>query len=99
MDYINFTLMVDNWLPSFDMKEQKKIDKKVEEQMATILADLKAQKNMISAVTEADFEAHREFLARMNQLPSDGWQHLLNIIDACVGCGSVNRSVPPVPSV
>lgn len=43
-DYINVTLMVDNWLPAFDM----------EEQVAAVLNDLKARKKMISPVTEGD---------------------------------------------
>ena len=40
VDYIHVILMVDNWLPGFDMGEQKKLDKKVDEQLATILHDL-----------------------------------------------------------
>ena len=36
--------MVDNWLPSFDMEEQKVLDKKVEEHIAVILADLNAKR-------------------------------------------------------
>ena len=40
-DYINVVLMVDNWLPSFDMEEQKHMDKNVEGQMDKILGDLK----------------------------------------------------------
>ena len=53
VNYINVIMMVDNWRPGFDMNEQKKIDKKVEENMATILADLDSHKNMISEVTDA----------------------------------------------
>ena len=79
VDYINVVQMVDNWLPGFDMEEQKKLDKNVEGQMAAILADLNERKHMISPVTEADREAHRQFLARMQQMPADAWQHLLRV--------------------
>lgn len=44
VNYINVLLMVDNWLPSFDMDEQQKIDKKVEEQIAVIQTEIRAQK-------------------------------------------------------
>ena len=58
--YINVIVMVDNWLPSFDMDEQKKLDKHIEENMAAILADLAACRNRIAEVTDADRTAHRQ---------------------------------------
>ena len=44
VSYINVIMMVDNWLPGFDMNEQKKIDKGIDENLAVILADLNARK-------------------------------------------------------
>ncbi len=73
VNYINVIMMADNWLPGFDMNEQKKIDKKVEENMAVILADLAAHKSIISEVTDADRAAHQQFLGRMSQMPVDAW--------------------------
>lgn len=81
-DYINVIMMADNWLPSFDMEEQKKIDKKVEEHMDEILADLKVRKRMISEVTDIDRAAHQQSADRMSQMPSDAWQHLIRVTDA-----------------
>ena len=40
--YINVVLMADNWLPAFDMEEQKRLDKQVEAQLSVIRADLDA---------------------------------------------------------
>lgn len=94
VNYINVIVMVDNWLPGFDMNEQKKIDKKVEENMAVILDDLAARKNMISEVTDTDRAAHQQFLDRMNQMPADVWQHLLRVTENCVGCGTCERVCP-----
>lgn len=92
--YINVIKMVDNWLPGFDMDEQKKIDKKIEDHMEVILADLAARRNMISEVTDADRTAHNQFLERMGQMPADAWQHLLRVTEGCVGCGVCERVCP-----
>lgn len=54
VSYINVILMVDNWLPSFDMEQQRKIDKNVEGQLDVILHDLDARKKRIAKVTEDD---------------------------------------------
>ena len=94
VSYINVIMMVDNWLPGFDMEEQKKIDKHVEEQLAAILADLKARRKMISEVTEEDREAHGQFMQRMSQMPADAWQNLLRVADSCVGCGICEKVCP-----
>ena len=87
VSYINVVLMVDNWLPAFDMEEQTKLDKKIDEQVAAIREDLQNRRKAISPVTQADREAHQQFLSRMSQMPADAWQHLIRVTDACVGCG------------
>lgn len=92
--YINVIVMADNWLPGFDMNEQKKLDKHVEENMAAILADLTARRNRIAEVTDADRAAHRQFLDRMSRMPADAWQHLLRVTEACVGCGICEKVCP-----
>lgn len=92
--YINVLLMVDNWLPSFDMEEQKRLDKRVDEHLAVIQADLKAHKHWIAPVTAQDRAAHQQFLDRMSQMPPDAWQHLLRVTDACVGCGICEKVCP-----
>lgn len=94
VSYINVIMMADNWLPSFDMDEQKQIDKKIDENMSAILADLAARKNRISEVTDADRAAHQQFLDRMSQMPADAWQHLLRVTDACIGCGICEKVCP-----
>ena len=94
VQYINVIMMADNWLPGFDMDEQKKIDKKVEENMDKILSDLAKRKHMISEVTDTDRAAHQQFLERMSQMPADAWQHLLRVTENCVGCGTCEKVCP-----
>lgn len=85
--YINVLQMVDNWLPSFDMDEQKMLDKKEEEHLQAIKADIESRREMVSEVTEADRAAHRQFLENMSHMPEDAWQHLIRIGEGCIGCG------------
>ena len=92
--YMNVLLMADNWLPSFDMEEQKRLDKNVEGQLAAIREDVRARRRLIAPVTDSDRAAHQEFLSRMSQMPEDAWQHLLLVTEDCVGCGICERVCP-----
>src|SRR5699024_12145043 len=94
VDYINVLSMVDNWLPAFDMDEQRQIDKMIDEHLSAIKEDIAQHRKMITEVTEEDRAAHREFLSRMAQMPADAWQHLLTVNDACIGCGICERVCP-----
>ena len=53
VDYINSILMVDNYLPSFDMNDQMAMDKQVDKQIEKVLADLKARKKFQLPVKKA----------------------------------------------
>ena len=79
--YINVLMMADNWLPGFDMEEQKKVDKKVDENLSVIRNDLKERKKMVSSVTDVDRDAHQQFLTGMSRMPADAWQHLLKVTE------------------
>lgn len=94
VNYINVIMMVDNWLPGFDMNEQMRLDKKIDENMAVILSDLNARRNMISEVTDTDRAAHQQFLDGMQRMPEDVWQHLLRVTDGCIGCGICEKVCP-----
>ena len=92
--YINILLMVDNWLPSFDMDEQRKIDKKVEEHLTVIADDIQQHRKMIAPVMDADRDVHQLFLNIKASQPADLWQNLIRVTDACVGCGICEKVCP-----
>lgn len=61
-DYINTLVMVDNWLPNFDMNEQMKMDKHIPEQVEKIKADLDRQRKWIKPATDDDRRNHDGFM-------------------------------------
>ena len=83
--YINTVLMVDNFLPAFDMAEQVKLDKKVEAQIEAVKADIAARRRYIQPTTEADRAAHQAFLARSATPPEERWKNIYQVADGCVG--------------
>lgn len=92
--YINVLLMADNWLPAFDMEEQKAADKGTEGHLAEIIADIACRRQMISEVTEADRDVHRQFLRSMENAPNDAWKNLVRVMPDCIGCGICEKVCP-----
>lgn len=62
LDYITTILMVDNWLPNFDMNEQVKIDKHIPESLERIKADLAVRKRWVEPVTDEERLIHGKFM-------------------------------------
>lgn len=97
-DYIGTIVMVDNWLPNFDMNEQIKMDKHIPENLKKIAADVNAQRRWHEPVTDEERQQHQEFLRRSGLDPEVGFlmksEKAFVVTDACVGCG-VCTSVCP----
>ena len=54
VNYINSILMVDNFLPGYDLAEQLKIDKKIDENFIKIKQDIENKVDFVKAETEID---------------------------------------------
>lgn len=97
-DYITTIIMVDNWLPSFDMNEQMRIDKHIPENLQRISADLAAQKHWHEPVTELERSQHEGFLQASGVNPEMGFlmrsQDAFLITDACIGCAICTEVCP-----
>lgn len=92
--YINVILMADNFLPAFDMDEQRRLDKKVDEQMERIREDIAEKRRWTAPVTERDRAVHREFLKKLSGTPPDFLKNLYEITEECIGCGICQRICP-----
>ena len=95
-DYINTIVMMDNFLPAFDMEEQRALDpeKKVEEHIEAIREDIISRKRYRQPVTEEDRNWHRVFLERSAGTAGDSSRPFYRITEECIGCGICTRVCP-----
>lgn len=97
-DYISTIIMVDNWLPNFDMNEQMKIDKHIPENLQSITADISQRRQWHQPVTEEERRQHQGFLERSGIDPETGFlmesSRCFTVTDACIGCGVCTQVCP-----
>lgn len=93
-NYITTIKMVDNFLPSFDMNEQIKIDKQEDKQIAEALRDVSESRNWMQPVTGEERQQHAEFMKRAGGLLSIKAEELLEIKENCIGCGICTQVCP-----
>lgn len=90
-DYICTLIMVDNWLPNFDMNEQMIIDKHIPENLQRIGADIAEHKRWHEQVTEEERQQHRDFIERTGIDPDTGFrvksERYFTVTSGCIGCG------------
>lgn len=90
-DYIGTIVMVDNWLPNFDMNEQMKIDKHIPENLAKIASDLSNRRRWHEPVTQEEREQHEGFMSLSGLDPEVGFlmkaDRSFRVTDDCIHCG------------
>lgn len=94
VDYIKNILMVDNYLPVFDMNEQTVLDKKVDEQIRDALADVTARKKYIPKSTEEDRQLHKTLIETTLKMPGFNSGEQIKVTDKCIGCGICEKVCP-----
>lgn len=97
-DYITTMIMVDNWLPNFDMNEQMKIDKHIPESLERISSDINARRKWLEPVTETERQQHAGFLQAFGIDPDTGFlmrsQDAFAVTGGCIGCGICTEVCP-----
>lgn len=97
-DYINTVMMVDNWLPHFDVNEQKKMDKHIPEQMEPIISDIRNRRHYFQPTTDLERQQHQGFLYFSGLDPEVGFlkesADLFTVTDTCIHCGICTKVCP-----
>lgn len=95
-DYITTLLMVDNFLPGFDMEEQVRTapEKQIDAQLARIRQDIDAKKRWTQPVTDEDRAAHQEYLSRPARITAIDPSALYRVTEDCIGCGICMKVCP-----
>ena len=95
-DYATTISLVDNFLPGFDMNEEREFDKQrdIEKHIAQIKEDISSKKRWHQPVTDEDRAVHQMYLDRMKNVPDGYWGKLYTVTDACIGCGICTKVCP-----
>ena len=92
--YIKSLLMVDNYLPVFDMNEQIKIDKHTDKNLATIIEELAAQKEYIEKGDLGWFNEEGLERLRASHFPMTAERLIAINQEKCIGCEFCTRVCP-----
>ena len=99
VDYMNTVAMVDNYLPVFDMEQEKKADKNTEKKIEEIIADISDRKQAVPAVTSMGRRLAKQvwIMEKLGLMKNDGSQLVVKT-KACDGCG-ICKKVCPVDNI
>ena len=91
--YAKSIMMVDNFLPNFDMTEQCAIDKKIPESLAAIKADISVRKRQIEKAGLKNRMIHKGYVAMVKGQDETVWAKF-RVEDTCTLCGICQKVCP-----
>lgn len=91
--YIVSIVMVDNFLPNFNMTEQCAIDKKIPENLAKIKADIDNKKCRIEKAGFKNKMIHKGYLMMVKGQDETVWAKF-KVEDSCIGCETCIKVCP-----
>ena len=94
VDYIHTIKMVDNYVPSFDMNEEKSIDKHIDEQLKQVKEDLQNRVHDIPQPTETGIKLHETVKKRFNEHPELNDGELIKMTNKCEECRMCAKVCP-----
>lgn len=99
IDYIETIEMVDNYLPSFDMNEQKEIEKNVDQHIEKVIQNIASRKQFIPRPTLKGKGLYAMVQKRFKDHPEYNNGEQLEIIEEqCIGC-SICTKVCPIGNI
>lgn len=95
-DYLATVIMSDNYLPYFDVDQQKSIEptKHIDEQIAKIKADIDARKKFIEPVDDEHWKLYESVRAVREDTPDRDGSAVKIIDEKCIGCGTCVKVCP-----
>ncbi|MBE6887946.1 MAG: 4Fe-4S ferredoxin [Ruminococcaceae bacterium] len=91
--YVNTVIMVDNFLPNFDMIQQQAVDKNVGGQLEQVKADIEAGIHKVQKASLKDRMVHKCYLMMVKNADETIWSKF-KVKENCIGCGVCTRVCP-----
>lgn len=94
VSFVQTVLMVDNYLPVFDMDEEKKLEKKVEQQLADIVQKVRQRHQEIPVPAEDKRALYQMAVRRDIDNPDLNSGRQITVTGGCIGCGVCTKVCP-----
>ncbi|MBQ9173739.1 MAG: EFR1 family ferrodoxin [Bacteroidales bacterium] len=97
-NYISTILMVDNYLPVFDMNEQMAMDKHIPENLERIMGEINQHLDYHEPVTDQDRQTHEGFMQMTGMDRAKPFlllaENQFTVTDACISCAICTTVCP-----
>jgi ferredoxin len=94
IQYASSLLMIDNYLPGYDITKQKQMDKKIEENLTRIINELKARKQLIQEASSEQIKTHAKVRKLMKVLGHISSPKMFKVNNDCIYCKTCQKVCP-----